>query len=88
MLKFLTAKGENQPESIEKTDVLTHFVRTNKVVYNKKCVTFYLTKDTVEVWKKEFERWLGSLNLFKVTRATRSQEYSINRIQSVSVLCL
>ena len=58
VLEFLTAKGKNQPESIEKTDVLSRFVRTNKVVYNKKCVTFYLTKYTVEVWKKEFEKML------------------------------
>ena len=56
VLEFLTAKGENQPESIEKTDVLSRFVRTNKVVYNKNCVTFYLTKDTVEIWKKEFRK--------------------------------
>ena len=59
VFQFLTANGDNLTESDEKTDILSRFVKTNRVVYNSQCVTFYVTKDTVEAWKKKFEEMLG-----------------------------
>ena len=74
ILEFLTAKG-NKPASNQSTDsdILTGFVKTNKMEYKSKCITFYLTKDTVEAWKKEFEMILGSPKPLPTSKTNKEQ---------------
>ena len=83
VFEFLAANRDLQPLAVDKKDVLGRLVKSNNLIYNANCVTFDLIQGTVDAWKDEFERMLGSPNHSQRTRITKILVFSIRRIVGV-----
>ena len=60
VLEYLLKNPQQQPTNETNKDILEELVAKNKLVYNLNSVTFYMTTDTFEAWKEQFEKALGS----------------------------